>query len=479
MTRLIKKNLSTKITAELVKKAKNGNEEALMTILELMNEEFFRMAIIKLKNEEDVQDAIQETKIIIYNNIKSLKENKYFKTWAIRILINECNKIYLRKKKDFDNIEHIKERCYEENESFSEEIENKMHVSELLEKLDEEERVIIILFSKGYKIKEIAEILKINENTAKSKIHRIKKKLRTEYKEENFVPHFTKTVITSILIIILTTGLVYASIIIADKLRKEAEPVKWDTSNIKVNSNEEVIKNNMIQYNEETYILQVKNYNKLKEITSALNITYENIDENTFIEHEYEFLIITFLNPKNIAVENILPYDDKITIVFREKKEILETKNAVLLWIPKKYNKDEIEIIYNEEKEENPQVAVKFKFSEFYIGNLEEFYKLNTKYNEEEDYYSLEISDINEYNSIVQKLGLKTYRQVDIEEFKGTKVIFIFRKSNKRLELELFRLKENIPYISLKELDEIYGNGINGTLIVFGTRFENYHIEIK
>lgn len=33
-----------------------------------------------------------------YKSLKKLKHNEYFKTWIIKILINECNKIYKMKK---------------------------------------------------------------------------------------------------------------------------------------------------------------------------------------------------------------------------------------------------------------------------------------------------------------------------------------------------------------------------------------------
>ena len=35
-------------------------------------------------------DAIQDTALSIYKNIINLKNEKYFKTWVIRITINKC-----------------------------------------------------------------------------------------------------------------------------------------------------------------------------------------------------------------------------------------------------------------------------------------------------------------------------------------------------------------------------------------------------
>lgn len=482
MNNLVKLTLNKKETENLLKLAQNGDEVALATILELMSKDFYKIAMIKLKNEADAQDAVQETRISIYKNLKSLKEIKYFKTWAIKILINECNKIYLTRKKDLNNIEKITENyCEKKIETGS--IDNKIYFSDLMEKLSEDEKIIANLFFEGYKIKDISYILNINENTVKTKIRRAKEKLKKEHEyQEKFTSKIKKVTMVCVLIIVITTGLVYASILLGNKIKKEAEPVKWDTTNIKMNSNEETIKNNMVKYNEETYILQVKDYNELKETINLFGITYEDnesINESAFLEHDYQFLFIAFLNPKKFSVANVLPYDDKLTIEFYEKKEMLETKNIFCIWIPKKYNRDQIEIDYKEQKEEISETSTRFKFTEFYIENIDEFNKLDTEYNAEQNYYSLEIYDINQYNELVRKLGLKTYRPVELEELKGTKMILIFRESKRRLELDTFRVIENMPRISYNEINEEYGKGITGAWIVFGTRFEKYNIMIK
>ena len=58
------------------------------------------------------------------------------------------------------------------------ETENNLDFNLLISKLDEEERMVIILYySEKYKIKEISKILKMNENTVKIKLHRARKKI--------------------------------------------------------------------------------------------------------------------------------------------------------------------------------------------------------------------------------------------------------------------------------------------------------------
>ena len=97
---------------ELVKQAKMGNEEAFTQLIIQMQCEMFRIAQTRLKNIDDANDAIQQTNLYAYKNLRQLKEDKYFKTWIIKILINECNKVYRKNYKIlniFDKLtkEHI------------------------------------------------------------------------------------------------------------------------------------------------------------------------------------------------------------------------------------------------------------------------------------------------------------------------------------------------------------------------------------
>lgn len=52
-----------------------------------------------LKSDTDCEDAVQEAIIKAYINLHKLKNEKYFKTWLIRIVINECYRMLKNKKK--------------------------------------------------------------------------------------------------------------------------------------------------------------------------------------------------------------------------------------------------------------------------------------------------------------------------------------------------------------------------------------------
>ena len=81
---------------ELILKAIAGDKDAFTLVILEYEQELYKIAKMRLISDYDICEAIQNTMILAYKHIKKVKEVKYFKTWIIRILINECKKIYKR-----------------------------------------------------------------------------------------------------------------------------------------------------------------------------------------------------------------------------------------------------------------------------------------------------------------------------------------------------------------------------------------------
>ena len=164
---------------ELIRKAKDGDDEAFDELILSIRKELYLIAKTKLSNDDDIADSISETILICYKNIKKLKHDEYFKTWIIRILINECKKTYKRNKKRNLSIEDNDLENYIVSE---EKFENNLSFDIVIKDLNDEEKLILTLFyCSEYTTKEISKILNKNENTIRSKISRAKNKLRRKY----------------------------------------------------------------------------------------------------------------------------------------------------------------------------------------------------------------------------------------------------------------------------------------------------------
>lgn len=166
---------------ELVARVKKGDETAFDELIMQVKQQLYLIAKTQLKEDDDIADAIQNTIILCYKNIKKLKDNMFFKTWIIKILLNECKKIYKKNKNkeyislDEKNIEIKSEENFDKNIGFN----------ILIKNLDNEEQLLLTLYyCSQYTTKEISEILKIKENTIRSKISRAKTKLKNQIEGE-------------------------------------------------------------------------------------------------------------------------------------------------------------------------------------------------------------------------------------------------------------------------------------------------------
>lgn len=169
---------------ELVEKAKQNDEEAFNELIILLKSDMYLIAKSKLKNEDDISDAIQETILSCYKNLRKLRNNSLFKTWLIKILVNECNKIYRKRKRDNVSYEENQIESYLMIEDNS--LEN-IGFDIFIRNLNNDEKLILTLYYYlEYSTKEISKILKINESTIRSKISRAKEKLKNQYKGEYY-----------------------------------------------------------------------------------------------------------------------------------------------------------------------------------------------------------------------------------------------------------------------------------------------------
>lgn len=164
---------------DLVKKAQKGDIEAYENLVISLKVIFYRLARARLENEDDIYDAINETVYRAYKNLNKLKNVENFKTWIIRILINECNRIYKKNQKELNLLNKLKENRYNENlNNPIIEIENKLDFEKLIQLLNNDEKVIFVLyFYERYTTLEIAKILKENHSTVRSRLKRGKEKI--------------------------------------------------------------------------------------------------------------------------------------------------------------------------------------------------------------------------------------------------------------------------------------------------------------
>lgn len=169
---------------ELIVRSKNGDKQAFTELILSIQNELYQIAKIKLSNDYDINDAIQETMLNAYKHLKKLKDNSSFKSWIIKILINECNTIYKKKYKKHKLFEKIHTDKYINNiDNSIQKTDSNLNFELIINNLSEEEQLILTLhYNSKYSCSEISKILNMNINTVKSKLKRSKDKIKENYK---------------------------------------------------------------------------------------------------------------------------------------------------------------------------------------------------------------------------------------------------------------------------------------------------------
>ena len=133
----------------------------------------YRISKSILKNDSDCADAVQEAIITAYSKLRSLRDDRYFKTWLCRILINECYQICRANKRVVPFEDYMETRRQPEQPGDS-------GLFDAIMELKPELRLVIVLhYIEGFQTKEIAEMLKIPEGTVKSRLSRARSELRS------------------------------------------------------------------------------------------------------------------------------------------------------------------------------------------------------------------------------------------------------------------------------------------------------------
>ena len=143
-------------------------KEELGTLILNSERQLYSTAKTILINDQDCADAIQETIVKAFSKIGTLRNDKYAKTWLIRILINECYTL-LRESSKLVSLEGMTDYS---------------DLYRAVNSLKEELRMPVILYYiEDFNIKEIAQILEITEGAVQKRLARARGKLKRNLQE--------------------------------------------------------------------------------------------------------------------------------------------------------------------------------------------------------------------------------------------------------------------------------------------------------
>ena len=170
----------------LVKKAIAGDSGALSQLIDKYKDNAYNLAISIVKDKESAKDITQDSLLKVLQNIHRFRNESKFSTWLYRIVYNESLQHILKiKKANLTDIESVKIEIISDDIPSAENEYLKVDLYQAIERLESNERHIILLFYLGEKsVKEINTITGLSKPNIKVILHRARKKLYKHLKLE-------------------------------------------------------------------------------------------------------------------------------------------------------------------------------------------------------------------------------------------------------------------------------------------------------
>ena len=174
--------------AILVLKCQRRDEKAFREIVNRWEPRLYYYLRRIVENENDVWDILQETWLVVFQNIRKLQEPLKFPTWLYKIGHNKAVNL-LRKENRYIQMKEEQAKDYRENDNKVIDVKERTEVvHKMLDKLKLAHREVLTLyFLEGFSISEMAQIIGISEGTAKSRLYYAKNKLYEVLKGANDV----------------------------------------------------------------------------------------------------------------------------------------------------------------------------------------------------------------------------------------------------------------------------------------------------
>jgi RNA polymerase sigma-70 factor (family 1) len=185
----------------LIERAKTGDNRAFQALVNQWYAKIYNFALKYFGDESLASEVAQCTFITVYQHLPKLQHTDKFKAWLYQIANNHCHDeqrkrqkrwsiAWLRPKKAEEDAEEISiadTRTFANPESEFQQKELVDLLQKALHRLPEEQKTVVIMKEyEGFKFQEIAEILQISENTAKSRLYYGLKALRKQLETANY-----------------------------------------------------------------------------------------------------------------------------------------------------------------------------------------------------------------------------------------------------------------------------------------------------
>jgi len=182
--------------SEIIGLVLKGDRNAYALLVERYKSYVFTLTLRFTKNREDAEEVSQDIFVKAYRSLADFKGTAKFSTWLYTIVNTTCITFLRKKRLDVRSLDY--ERTFEVADSQdsgfrANQVEQKSRlnmVNQAIAMLNPDDAEIITLFYKNEQsLEEISQILGVEANTAKVRLHRARTRLK-----EKMEKHFTEEI---------------------------------------------------------------------------------------------------------------------------------------------------------------------------------------------------------------------------------------------------------------------------------------------
>jgi len=176
------------VKEDLISNYKNNNELAIEDIVAQYSNYVYKIIknISKNISNEDTEEILLDVFMAVWNNREKLKEELPLKPYIVGVTKNAIKNKSRNIKFTYDIEEYNIENFTDINEIIEQGEKNKIISKELNTMKQEDNKIFVLYYYNSMSIKEIANKLNSSETNIKTRLHRIRKRLKKALMEGGY-----------------------------------------------------------------------------------------------------------------------------------------------------------------------------------------------------------------------------------------------------------------------------------------------------
>jgi RNA polymerase sigma factor (sigma-70 family) len=166
---------------QLIDRILAGEQAVYATLVDRYKRYTFTITLKILQNKPEAEEAAQDAFIKAYHHLAGFNRQSKFSTWLYRIAFNTAISYKRKHRHTFQSIENTVIEYSQEGDAMLEKSDKQRYLNLAMARLNEADRTALTLFYlQEFSLEEIAEIMSMQANTIKVRIHRARQRVADE-----------------------------------------------------------------------------------------------------------------------------------------------------------------------------------------------------------------------------------------------------------------------------------------------------------